>query len=57
MFNILDAVARAEQFERDLESLEAAAHVRWLKFWRWLAVTCLCLGIFIAGLLVGKALP
>jgi hypothetical protein len=54
---LLNQIERAEQFERDLETRAAAARARWLKFWKWLALVILCLGLLVIGLLVGRALP
>ena len=47
------AIERAEAFERDLQAREAAARVRWRKFWTRLAVAVVCLIMLFAGLGVG----
>jgi hypothetical protein len=54
---LLNQIERAERFERELEAREAAARARWRKFWKWLALVVLCLGVLVIGLLVGRALP
>ena len=52
-YNFLDKVHEAEAFERDLQAQEAAARVRWRKFWTWLALSVICLLMLFAGLGVG----
>ena len=47
------AIERAERMERDLEAREAAARVRWRKFWAWLALAVVCLVALFASLGVG----
>ncbi len=51
--NLLDKIQKAENFERDLEAREAAARLRWRKFWRWLLVAGICLAAFVVGLMIG----
>lgn len=53
MFTILRPDQRAEEMERELAALEAAARVRWRKFWRWLLFAVVCLASFIVGLMIG----
>jgi uncharacterized membrane protein len=51
--DLFNAIERAEQFERDLEHLEAAARARWRKFWTWLALAVVCLCFVFVGIGVG----
>ena len=50
---LLFAIERAERTEREFEAREAAARVRWRKFWTRLAVAVVCLIMLFAGLGVG----
>jgi len=50
---LFNAIERAERFERDLQAREAAARVRWRKFWAWLTLGVVCLCMLFAGISVG----